>query len=73
MRSYLGTSNINNIAPWVHGAHTFLSIVYPKISFDYDALGRMQYHPDFHPNHGLPWKTTEQKYLIERYVLDGPE
>ena len=22
MRSYLGTSNINNIAPWVHGAHT---------------------------------------------------
>ncbi|CAK2035204.1 hypothetical protein VCRA2114O421_360001 [Vibrio crassostreae] len=22
MRSYLGTSNINNIAPWVHGAFT---------------------------------------------------
>lgn len=22
MHSYLGTSNINNIAPWVHGAHT---------------------------------------------------
>ncbi|ABU71606.1 hypothetical protein M892_00295 [Vibrio campbellii ATCC BAA-1116] len=22
MRSYLGTSNINNTAPWVHGAHT---------------------------------------------------
>ncbi|WP_274880351.1 hypothetical protein [Vibrio harveyi] len=33
----------------------------------------MQYNPDFHPNHGSPWKTTEQKYLIERYVLDGPE
>ncbi|MDF5667505.1 hypothetical protein P3744_23655 [Vibrio parahaemolyticus] len=39
----------------------------------YDAYGRMQYHPDFHPNHGLPWKTTEQAYLIERYELDGPE
>ena len=25
MRSYLGTSNINNIAPWVHGAFTFNS------------------------------------------------
>ncbi len=39
----------------------------------YDSNGRMQYHPDFHPNHGKPWKTAEQKYLIERYVLDGPE
>ncbi len=43
------------------------------IPVTYDAYGRMQYHPDFHPNHGLPWKTTEQKYLIERYELDGPE
>ncbi len=32
----------------------------------YDAYGRMQYHPDFHPNHGKPWKTTEQKYLIDQ-------
>jgi hypothetical protein len=39
----------------------------------YDRYGRMQYHPDYHPNHGKPWKITEQKYLIERYVLDGPE
>ncbi|EMI4225302.1 hypothetical protein BIW16_07515 [Vibrio sp. OULL4] len=39
----------------------------------YDAYGRMQYHPDFHPNHGTPWKITDQNYLIERYVLDGPE
>jgi len=44
-----------------------------NIPVTYDAYGRMQYHPDFHPNHGLPWKTTEQKYLIERYELDGPE
>ncbi|ELH7813096.1 hypothetical protein P3597_25545 [Vibrio parahaemolyticus] len=46
---------------------------YNDIPVTYDALGRMRYHPDFHPNHGSPWKTTEQKYLIERYVLDGPE
>ncbi|QOI95755.1 hypothetical protein [Aeromonas salmonicida] len=44
-----------------------------EIPVTYDVFGRMQYHPDFHPNHGSPWKTTEQKYLIERYVLDGPE
>lgn len=30
-----------------------------EIPVTYDALGRMQYHPDFHPNHGSPWKTTE--------------
>lgn len=39
----------------------------------YDAFGRMQYHPDFHPNHGLPWKVADQRYLIERYHSDGPE
>ena len=39
----------------------------------YDVYGRMQYHPDFHPNHGMPWKTTDQSYLMERYELDGPE
>ncbi|ABU75024.1 hypothetical protein M892_28325 (plasmid) [Vibrio campbellii ATCC BAA-1116] len=30
MRSYLGTSNINNTAPWVHGAHTKYEEVYLK-------------------------------------------
>ncbi len=44
-----------------------------EIPVTYDAYGRMQYHPDFHPNHGKAWKTTEQSYLIERYELDGPE
>lgn len=44
-----------------------------EIPVTYDAYGRMQYHPDFHPNHGTPWKITDQNYLIERYVLDGPE
>lgn len=44
-----------------------------KTPVTYDAYGRMQYHPDYHPNHGLPWKTTDQSYLIERYEQDGPE
>jgi len=25
------------------------------IPVTYDTYGRMQYHPDFHPNHGKPW------------------
>lgn len=40
---------------------------------EYDALGRMKYHPDFHPRHKLPWMTSEEKYLIENYVTHGPE
>ena len=32
---------------------------YTGIPVTYDALGRILYHPDFHPNHGLPWKTIE--------------
>ena len=39
----------------------------------YDKYGRMNYHPDYHQNHGKPWKTTEQKYLIDNYVSMGPE
>ncbi len=43
MRSYLGTSNINNIAPWVHGAHTHFHEVWiaekaGKYFGDRDAL-----------------------------------
>lgn len=39
----------------------------------YDRYGRMQYHPDYHPNHGKPWKQPDQVYLIQRYDLDGSE
>lgn len=39
----------------------------------YDAYGRMNYHPDFHPNQGTPWTTTDQQYLIEFYEKLGPE
>ncbi len=35
MRSYLGTSNINNIAPWVHGAHTKYHSIFMN---DYNSI-----------------------------------
>ena len=51
MRSYLGTSNINNIAPWVHGAFTIDIMVtdsVPKGVFDAEAvriLSKRKYAP----------------------------
>ena len=39
----------------------------------YDKYGRMNYHPDYHTNHGKPWLVSEQKYLIENYEASGPE
>ena len=39
----------------------------------YDKLGRMQYHPDYHPNHKRDWTTRDIAYLIENYEKDGPE
>lgn len=40
---------------------------------EFDRYGRMQYHPDYHANHGKPWKTSDQKFLIENYDKIGPE
>lgn len=42
-----------------------------KVTFD--KYGRMNYHPDFHGNQKLPWKTSDEKFLIENYVALGPE
>ncbi|SED37168.1 hypothetical protein SAMN05216178_6979 [Pseudomonas saponiphila] len=39
----------------------------------YDSYGRMNYHPDFHPNQGAPWTTKDQQYLIQYYEKLGPE
>lgn len=39
----------------------------------FDRYGRMQYHPDYHPNQGTPWTTADQQYLIEFYAVEGPE
>lgn len=33
----------------------------------------MNYHPAYHPNHGKPWTTKDQQYLIDYYEKLGPE
>lgn len=39
----------------------------------FDKHGRMQYHPDFHPNHGKSWLAKDEQYLIEMYEKIGPD
>lgn len=45
----------------------------PTIPVQYDRFGRMKYHPDFHSKHKTAWTYADEKYLIERYAIDGPE
>ncbi|QKE07619.1 DNA-entry nuclease [Bacillus cereus] len=33
----------------------------------YDAQGRMKYHPDYHPNHKKPYTTRELAYICKYY------
>lgn len=39
----------------------------------YNEYGRMQYHPDYHGNNGLPWSGVDERYLIDNYLKLGPE
>jgi hypothetical protein len=43
-----------------------------KDGITFDKLGRMRYHPDFHPNHGKPYTTDELIYICKFYEVDGP-
>jgi hypothetical protein len=43
-----------------------------KDGITFDKLGRMRYHPDFHPNHGRPYTTDELIYICKFYEVDGP-
>ena len=36
----------------------------------FDDQGRMQYHPDFHPNHGEKMSKEELAYLCKFYEVD---
>ncbi len=40
---------------------------------EYDAAGRMRYHPDFHAAHKKPWTNKDEQFLIENYLSLGPE
>ncbi|ACK98015.1 hypothetical protein P5808_19035 [Bacillus cereus] len=33
----------------------------------YDAQGRMKYHPDYDPNHKKPYTTKELAYICKYY------
>ena len=37
----------------------------------YDSSGRMNYHPDFHTEHGKPLTEEELEYLCKYYEFDG--
>lgn len=42
-----------------------------KDGITFDEYGRMEYHPDFHPNHKKP-VTLEEKIYIAKYMnIDG--
>lgn len=38
----------------------------------YDNIGRMRYHPEFHPNHGKPFMLDELVYLCKFHGIDDP-
>jgi hypothetical protein len=44
-----------------------------EIPVTYDRFGRMNYHPDYHANHKLPWSVEDTQYLIDNYDKIGPE
>ncbi len=37
----------------------------------YDPYGRMQYHPEFHENHGKPFTEDDKEYLCMFYEIDN--
>ncbi|MFC7443457.1 DNA-entry nuclease [Laceyella putida] len=36
----------------------------------YDRFGRMEYHPDFHPNHKRPFSESDLEYLCKFWETD---
>lgn len=44
-----------------------------KIAVTYDAIGRMNWHPDIHVPKGTPWSTVDEQYLIDNYATMGAE
>lgn len=44
-----------------------------KIKVEYDANGRMKYHPEFHFNQGTPWTAEDTEYLCKYHTVDDLE
>lgn len=40
-------------------------------SLEYDVGGRLQYNPDYHPNHGKPMTEEDLEYMCKYYEIDG--
>lgn len=40
---------------------------------EYDKFGRMKYHPEYHENHGKPFKLDELIYLCKYWETDGAQ
>lgn len=40
-------------------------------TIEYDKLGRMKYHPLYHPNSGKPWTQEELIYLCKFWEYDS--
>lgn len=38
--------------------------------YSYNEAGRMNYHPDFHPNQGKPFTAEDLEYLCKYYEVD---
>lgn len=42
-------------------------------SIQFDAQGRMKYHPDYHDKQGAPWSAEDRQFLLDCYTTKGPE
>lgn len=42
-----------------------------KDGITFDKMGRMQYNPIFHTNHGKPFTVSDLIYLCKYYGVDG--
>lgn len=40
-------------------------------TIEYDGMGRMKYHPEYHTNHKKPFTEEELIYLAKYYKIDG--
>lgn len=40
---------------------------------EYDACGKMKYHPDFHSNQGKKWTEEDLEYLCKYHEVDSLE
>ncbi len=41
-----------------------------KDGIEFDKVGRIKLHPEFHPNHGKPFSESDLEYLCKYYEVD---